>query len=116
MNMHPSAGLYARIERLESELASAKETIERLKGDVEHKALKSLTCLEAKLAATIIKASPRLLSKPALMDAVYGGYDEPEIKIINVLICNIRRKLPDLSIETVWGRGYQILEVPEKYK
>jgi len=46
--------------------------------------------------------------------------DEPEVKIIDVFICKLRRKLADASggknyIETVWGRGYLLREpVPEK--
>jgi two-component system cell cycle response regulator CtrA len=42
--------------------------------------------------------------------------DEPEIKIIDVFICKLRRKLSEASggtgyIETVWGRGY-VLRAP----
>jgi two-component system cell cycle response regulator CtrA len=42
---------------------------------------------------------------------LYGGMDEPEIKIIDVFICKMRKKLANASggkdyIETVWGRGY----------
>ena len=41
----------------------------------------------------------------------YGGMDEPEMKIIDVFICKLRKKLASASsgkkyIETVWGRGY----------
>ena len=37
--------------------------------------------------------------------------DEPELKIIDVFICKLRRKISealgdDNCIETVWGRGY----------
>ena len=37
--------------------------------------------------------------------------DEPELKIIDVFICKLRKKLANASngknyIETVWGRGY----------
>jgi two-component system cell cycle response regulator CtrA len=37
--------------------------------------------------------------------------DEPELKIIDVFICKLRRKLANASggqnyIETIWGRGY----------
>ena len=41
--------------------------------------------------------------------------DEPEIKIIDVFICKLRKKLVAASngkdyIETVWGRGYVLRE------
>src|ERR671911_564899 len=46
------------------------------------------------------------------------GMDEPELKIIDVFICKLRKKLADASggknyIETVWGRGYA-LRPPEE--
>jgi DNA-binding response OmpR family regulator len=49
---------------------------------------------------------------------LYGGMDEPEIKIIDVFICKLRKKLANASdgkdyIETVWGRGYVLREPSE---
>jgi two-component system, cell cycle response regulator CtrA len=46
---------------------------------------------------------------------LYGGMDEPEPKIIDVLMCKLRKKLANASngrnyIETVWGRGYVLRE------
>ena len=43
--------------------------------------------------------------------------DEPELKIIDVFICKLRKKLGEATggsnyIETVWGRGY-VLRDPE---
>ncbi|HCS23719.1 MAG TPA: DNA-binding response regulator, partial [Rhodospirillaceae bacterium] len=43
---------------------------------------------------------------------LYGGMDEPEVKIIDVFICKLTKKIEKISpeggncIETVWGRGY----------
>ena len=53
-----------------------------------------------------------ILTKEIMLDHLYGGMDEPDIKIIDVFICKIRSKLakagmPNL-IRTVWGRGYSI--------
>jgi two-component system cell cycle response regulator CtrA len=48
-------------------------------------------------------------SKEMILNHLYGGMDEPEIKIIDVFVCKIRKKLRDVEgheIETVWGRGY----------
>jgi len=55
-----------------------------------------------------------LVTKNAFLDHLYGGIDEPEIKIIDVFICKLRKKLEDALdgepfIETVWGRGYRVL-------
>jgi two-component system cell cycle response regulator CtrA len=51
------------------------------------------------------------------LDHLYGGIDEPELKIIDVFICKLRKKIAtatggDHYIETVWGRGY-VLKDPE---
>lgn len=57
------------------------------------------------------------LTKESFLNHLYNGMDEPEIKIIDVFICKLRKKLEDASgglnyIETVWGRGY-VLRDPE---
>lgn len=51
------------------------------------------------------------LTKEMFLNHLYGGIDEPELKIIDVFICKLRKKLSSASdgqnyIETVWGRGY----------
>ncbi len=50
------------------------------------------------------------LSKEMFLNNLYGGIDEPELKIIDVFRCKLRKKLANASggkdyIETVWGRG-----------
>jgi two-component system cell cycle response regulator CtrA len=50
-------------------------------------------------------------TKEMILNQLYGGMDEPEIKIIDVFMCKLRKKLSNASsgnnyIETVWGRGY----------
>ena len=57
------------------------------------------------------------LTKEMFLNHLYGGMDEPELKIIDVFICKLRKKLAeatggDSHIETVWGRGY-VLRDPE---
>ena len=51
------------------------------------------------------------LTKEMMLNHLYGGMDEPEIKIIDVFMCKLRRKLANASggknyVETMWGRGY----------
>ncbi len=51
------------------------------------------------------------LTKEMFLNHLYGGMDEPELKIIDVFICKLRKKLATATdgenyIETVWGRGY----------
>ena len=58
------------------------------------------------------------LTKEMFLNGMYGGMDEPELKIIDVFICKLRKKLAEASggknyIETVWGRGYLLREPQE---
>jgi len=60
------------------------------------------------------------LTKEMFLNHLYGGMDEPELKIIDVFICKLRKKLSEATgedsyIETVWGRGY-VLRDPEVEK
>ena len=57
------------------------------------------------------------LTKEMFLNHLYGGMDEPELKIIDVFICKLRKKLATANdgenhIETVWGRGY-VLRDPQ---
>ncbi len=57
------------------------------------------------------------LTKEMFLNHLYGGMDEPELKIIDVFICKLRKKLAAATggehyIETVWGRGY-VLRDPQ---
>jgi DNA-binding response OmpR family regulator len=53
------------------------------------------------------------LTKEMFLNHLYGGRDEPELKIIDVFVCKLRQKLAQATggkhyIETVWGRGYML--------
>ena len=55
------------------------------------------------------------ITKEMFLNQIYGGMDEPELKIIDVFICKLRRKLANASggknyIQTIWGRGYVLRE------
>jgi two-component system cell cycle response regulator CtrA len=56
-----------------------------------------------------------VLTKEMFLNHLYSSMDEPEIKIIDVFVCKLRKKLSEASggvnyIETVWGRGYMLKE------
>ncbi len=58
------------------------------------------------------------LTKEMFLNHLYGGMDEPELKIIDVFICKLRKKLASAAngqhhIETVWGRGYVLRDPNE---
>ncbi len=57
------------------------------------------------------------INKEQFLNHLYGGMDEPEMKIIDVFLCKIRRKIEKLApseeyIQTVWGRGYILKDLP----
>lgn len=61
------------------------------------------------------------LTKEMFLNHLYGGMDEPELKIIDVFICKLRKKLCEALggenyIQTVWGRGYLLKEPREDMK
>ena len=56
-----------------------------------------------------------ILTREMILNHLYGGMDEPELKIIDVFVCKLRKKLTQATggnhyIETVWGRGYMLCD------
>ena len=78
--------------------------------DVEGKSV-HLTGKEYQMLELLSLRKGTTLTKEMFLNHLYGGMDEPELKIIDVFICKLRKKLAaategDHYIETVWGRGY----------
>jgi two-component system cell cycle response regulator CtrA len=78
--------------------------------EVEGKELK-LTGKEYGIIELLSLRKGVTLTKEMFLNHLYGGMDEPELKIIDVFMCKIRKKLANATggdhyIETVWGRGY----------
>jgi two-component system cell cycle response regulator CtrA len=53
------------------------------------------------------------VTKEMFLNHLYGGMKEPKLKIIDVFVCRLRKRLAQatggkLHIETVWGRGYAL--------
>jgi two-component system, cell cycle response regulator CtrA len=74
-----------------------------------------LTPREYAVLELLILRKGKPVSKETFMNHLYGGdADEPEIKIIDVFVCKLRRKLADAGapdlIGTLWGRGYMLRE------
>jgi two-component system cell cycle response regulator CtrA len=73
----------------------------------------SLTGKEYAILELLSLRKGTTLTKEMFLNHLYGGMDEPELKIIDVFICKLRRKIAealndDSYIETVWGRGYML--------
>ncbi len=79
---------------------------------VENKPV-TLTRKEFEILELLAMRQGRPVEKSTLMNHLYGSNDEPEIKIIDVFICTLRKKLAEYNkgrhcIETVRGRGYAL--------
>ena len=78
-----------------------------------------LTSKEYALLELLAMRKGTTISKEQFLNHLYGGMDEPEVKIIDVFLCKIRRKIEKLShnnkgyIQTVWGRGYILKEMDD---
>ena len=84
--------------------------------DVDNKTV-HLTGKEYQMLELLSLRKGTTLTKEMFLNHLYGGMDEPELKIIDVFICKLRKKLSEATggdsyIETVWGRGY-VLRDPE---
>ena len=78
--------------------------------DVDGKAV-HLTGKEYQMLELLSLRKGTTLTKEMFLNHLYGGMDEPELKIIDVFICKLRKKLAEATggqnyIDTVWGRGY----------
>lgn len=71
-----------------------------------------LTGKEYAILELLVLRKGMVLTKEAFLNHLYGGMDEPEMKIIDVFICKLRKKLAQVGagnlINTVWGRGYMM--------
>jgi two-component system cell cycle response regulator CtrA len=76
-----------------------------------------LTSKEYAILELLAMRKGSTLKKEMFLNHLYGGLDEPELKIIDVFVCKLRKKLAqaldgDFCIETIWGRGY-VLRGPQ---
>lgn len=103
-----NARLKALVERLQDEVRVLQQ---QLGHRIAIPTCLRLTVTEQRLLARLYASDEA--NKEQLLDAVVGDrldIDAPEIKIVDVFICKIRRKLTGWGIEilTLWGRGYTL--------
>ncbi len=77
-----------------------------------------LTVKEYQMLELLSLRKGTTITKDMFLSQLYSGMDEPDIKIIDVFICKLRKKLASASngkdyIETIWGRGYVLHEPHE---
>jgi two-component system cell cycle response regulator CtrA len=80
-----------------------------------------LTPSEYKVLELLSLRKNSVLTKEMCLNHLYNGLKEPEVKIIDVFVCKLRKKLAaaaqgDNQIETVWGGGYMLRDTPEARK
>lgn len=104
----------ARIEAVMAENDRLRDRIEQLESAL---GMDFLAPIEWRLTASEnrvfgVLMAREIATKNAVMAALYAdhGRDEAEIKIVDVLICKIRRKVKPFGIEigTRWGEGYYL--------
>lgn len=77
----------------------------------------ALTRQEAALFGQLVALPGKLITRERLLANLYlVEADEPQIKIIDVIVCKLRKKLSplDVDIQTVWGRGYRYVPAARK--
>jgi two-component system cell cycle response regulator CtrA len=77
-----------------------------------------LTPSEYKVLELLSLRKNSVLTKEMCLNHLYNGLKEPEVKIIDVFICKLRKKLSQAyeggnQIETVWGGGYMLRDTPD---
>lgn len=89
------------------------------RGCIEHEhGTICFTQREADAFSMLVERPHQVVSKEMLMQRLYNDRDEPQIKIVDVFICKIRKKIALATqgvgvIETAWGRGYAF--IPEGF-
>jgi DNA-binding response OmpR family regulator len=82
-----------------------------------HKIRIPLAPQEFDLLRLLVEQKEKVVTRDVILDELYGDKKEPEMKIIDVMISHIRKKLKSAlnwdPIDTSWGRGYRLLEEPE---
>jgi len=118
------ARIHAIVRRSQGHAQSVVQTgdlivrLDTKKAEINHVRL-HLTAKEYQILELLSLRKGTTLTKEIILNQLYGGMDEPEIKIIDVFMCKLRKKLANASngkdyIETVWGRGYVLRNPSEE--
>jgi len=104
--------------------SSSKLIVGKISLDMEHRNAEidgkpfPITSKEYGILELLMLRKGTPIKKETFISHLYGGIDEPEIKIIDVFVCKLRKKIEDATggenyIETLWGRGYVIKDPTE---
>lgn len=104
----------ARIEALEAENGRLQDRIDQLETAM---GMRLVTPLEWRLTGAEMRMfgvllAREMVTKDGFMATLYRDQakEEAEIKIVDVFICKMRKKLQpfEIPIETIWGQGYRM--------
>lgn len=104
------------LEAARREIAQLRERVRQLEEEIAPSSVSvplewRLTSSEARLFAHLTTRA--VATKSSIMTALYSDRpeDDPELKIVDVFICRIRRKVKPYGVEiaTVWGQGYSLV-------
>lgn len=104
----------ARLEAVEAENDMLRAKIEQLEEIIGMRMpapiVFGFTGSEARVFGILMKRD--VATKEMVMHGLYStrADDDVEIKIVDVFVCKMRKKLQvhDIPIETVWGQGYRL--------
>lgn len=101
-------------KRLRERVEELEETVRQLRENSAVPVIGPLPAGTARVTPmeeTVLRAllaRPEIATKNYLYRALYGEEDHVDIKIVDVMVHRIRRKLPPfVKITTLWGRGYR---------
>ena len=109
------AQMQRRLDELESERDNARARVAELEEALFRPDFRvppewRLRRQEVTLLGALIASGDAVLTRAAMMSALYGSDDWATPKIIDVIMCKMRTKLKPhgITVETVWGRGYRL--------
>lgn len=104
------------------EIGEMKVNIDHHTATIRNEAL-HLTSKEQSVLELLAMRKGTTITKEQFINHLYNGLHEPELKIVDVFVCKLRKKIFDMAgenyIETNWGRGYALKEprdIPENQR
>lgn len=68
-----------------------------------------LTTKEFDLLNLLINNKRKIISRDEILESLWGNEYDGSYRVVDDLIRRLRQKMPNLSLETIYGKGYQLL-------